>query len=144
MRAGTARWALVLRLRPCAERQIRSSATSTPAPPFSLFCADTGRSLLSIAANGSDPGRENWSLSQFHGDEIHLSWCVPCRWTRLVFARNPPRPAHAHAACHAPSLVFRFMLRKDNWKYVTYGSGKEVRKKAGRHENGPERRLSGA
>jgi len=37
--------------------------------------------------------RPNYIMSQFHGDDIHLSW---------------------------------FMLRKDQWKYVTYGTGTEV------------------
>merc|ERR1719206_1333294 len=37
--------------------------------------------------------RPNYAMSQFHGDEIHLSW---------------------------------FLLREDEWKYVVYGSGKEV------------------
>ena len=37
--------------------------------------------------------RPNYIMSQFHGDEIHLSW---------------------------------FMLRQDEWKYVTYGTGNEV------------------
>eukprot|EP00043_Microstomoeca_roanoka_P002730 m.39995 g.39995 ORF g.39995 m.39995 type:complete len:549 (-) comp11678_c0_seq1:123-1769(-) len=52
-----------------------------------------GRSLMPILKKGSDPGRRNAAISQFHGDEIHLSW---------------------------------FMIRKDDWKYVTYGSGQEV------------------
>ena len=37
--------------------------------------------------------RPNYAMSQFHGDEIHLSW---------------------------------FLLRENEWKYVVYGSGKEV------------------
>eukprot|EP00483_Globobulimina_turgida_P007877 UN07892 len=40
-----------------------------------------------------DLDRPNYVMSQFHGDEIHLSW---------------------------------FLLRQNEYKYVTYGSGKEV------------------
>eukprot|EP01084_Bolivina_argentea_P057820 105608_1 len=41
----------------------------------------------------SNVNRPNYVMSQFHGDEIHLSW---------------------------------FLLRQNEYKYVTYGSGKEV------------------
>merc|ERR1711902_11945 len=69
-----------------------------------------GHSLMPFLANGSSvnvyndevvvfddfeavKNRPNYVMSQFHGDEIHLSW---------------------------------FLLRQNEYKYVTYGSGKEV------------------
>eukprot|EP01147_Barroeca_monosierra_P003495 gene3495-6122_t len=61
--------------------------------PYPKDAGLDGRSLMPILLNGSDPGRQNIALSQFHGTDIHLSW---------------------------------FMLRKDDWKYVVYGSGHEV------------------
>eukprot|EP00054_Salpingoeca_dolichothecata_P015304 m.87886 g.87886 ORF g.87886 m.87886 type:complete len:295 (-) comp21428_c0_seq2:149-1033(-) len=53
-----------------------------------------GHSLMPFL-KGTKPvtERPNWVISQFHGDDIHLSW---------------------------------YLLRQGDWKYVTYGTGKEV------------------
>ena len=50
-----------------------------------------GRSLMPILRTGVDPGRANTAFSQFHGDNIHLSWFMlrklhvgVVQWTMLA------------------------------------------------------------
>ncbi|ETO17914.1 iduronate-2-sulfatase-like protein [Reticulomyxa filosa] len=64
--------------------------------PANISSKLDGYNILPFVTNknySNENIRPNYIMSQFHGDDIHLSW---------------------------------FMLRKDNWKYVTYGSGHEV------------------
>jgi hypothetical protein len=69
---------------PTALARAAGHGAQIPVPPEAML---EGRSLVPILEHGVDPGRLNRVISQFHGDEIHLSWfMLRKRWPRMPLA----------------------------------------------------------